>query len=48
MKSLRYGCETWSLTLKEELRLKIFEYRFLRRIFGSKWDENGGVEKAPK
>jgi hypothetical protein len=31
-----YGCETWSLTLKEEHRLRVFENRVLRRIFGSK------------
>jgi len=29
-----YGCETWSLTLKEEPRLRVFENRVLRRIFG--------------
>jgi hypothetical protein len=29
-----YGCETWSLTLREELRLKVSESRVLRRIFG--------------
>jgi hypothetical protein len=29
-----YGCETWSLTLKEEYRLRVFENRVLRRIFG--------------
>jgi hypothetical protein len=29
-----YGCETWSLTLREEHRLKVFENRVLRRIFG--------------
>jgi len=34
-----YGCETWSLTLREELRLKLFENRVLRRIFGPKRDE---------
>jgi hypothetical protein len=34
-----YGCETWSLTLKEELRLRVFENRLLRRIFGPKIDE---------
>jgi hypothetical protein len=34
-----YGCETWSLTLKEEHRLKIFENRVLTRIFGLKRDE---------
>jgi sorting nexin-29 len=31
-----YGCETWSLTLREEHRLRVFEYRVLRGIFGSK------------
>ena len=34
-----YGCETWSLTLKEERRLWVFENWMLRRIFGSKRDE---------
>jgi hypothetical protein len=34
-----YGCETWSLILKEEHRLKVFENRVLRRIFGPKRDE---------
>jgi hypothetical protein len=29
-----YGCETWSLTLREEHRLRVFESRVLRRIFG--------------
>ena len=36
-----YGCETWSLTLREEYGLRVFENRILRRIFGPKWDENG-------
>jgi hypothetical protein len=31
-----YGCETWSLTLQEEYRLRVFESRVLRRIFGPK------------
>jgi hypothetical protein len=31
-----YGCETWSLTLREEHRLRVFENRDLRRIFGPK------------
>jgi hypothetical protein len=31
-----YGCETWSLTLKEECQLRVFENRVLRRIFGPK------------
>jgi hypothetical protein len=34
-----YGCETWSLTLREEHRLRAFENRVLRRIFGPKRDE---------
>jgi hypothetical protein len=34
-----YGCETWSLTLREEQRLRVFENRMLRRIFGPKRDE---------
>ena len=34
-----YGCETWALTLREEHRLKVFENRVLRRIFGPKGDE---------
>ena len=33
-----YGCETWSLTLREEHRLRVFENRVLRRIFGPKKD----------
>jgi hypothetical protein len=37
-----YGCETWSLTLKDEQRLKVFENRVLRRIFGPKKDEATG------
>jgi hypothetical protein len=37
-----YGCETWSLTLREERRLKVFENRVLRRIFGPKRDEMAG------
>jgi hypothetical protein len=34
-----YGCETWSLTLREEHRLRVFENRALRGIFGPKRDE---------
>ena len=37
-----YGCETWSLTLREEHRLRVFENRALRRIFGSKRNEVTG------
>ena len=36
-----YGCETWSLTLREECRLKVFESRILRRISGLKRGDNG-------
>jgi hypothetical protein len=39
---LLYGCETWSLTLKEEHRLRVFENRMLRGIFGPKRDEVTG------
>ena len=37
-----YGCETWSLTLREERRLRAFENRVLRRIFGPKKDKVTG------
>jgi hypothetical protein len=37
-----YGCETWSLTLREEHRLRVFENRVLRRIFGPKRDDVTG------
>jgi hypothetical protein len=36
---LLYGCETWSLTLREEHRLRVFEGQVLRRTFGPKGDE---------
>jgi hypothetical protein len=43
---VRYGCETWSLTLREEYRLRVFENRVLRRILGRKRDEvTGGWRK---
>ena len=35
-----YGCETWSLTLREESRLRVFENRILRRIFWLEKDDN--------
>ena len=35
-----YGCETWSLTLREEWKLRVFENMVLRTIFG-----NGGMEE---
>jgi len=37
-----YGCGTWLLTLREERRLRVFENRLLRRVFGSKRDEVTG------
>jgi len=37
-----YGCETWLLTLREERRLRVFENRVLRRVFGPKRDEVTG------
>ena len=39
------GCDTWSLTFREERRLRVFEKRVLRRIFGPKRDEVMGGEK---
>ena len=38
-------CETWLLTLREERRLRVFEYRVLRRVFGPKGDEVQGNGK---
>jgi hypothetical protein len=40
-----YGCETWSLTLREEPRLRVFENRVLRKIFGPKREEDGSWRK---
>jgi hypothetical protein len=40
-----YGCGTWSLTLRKEHRLRVFENRVLRRIFGPKRDEVTGEWK---
>jgi hypothetical protein len=37
-----YGLETWSLTLREEQRLRVFEKRMLRRTFGPKRNEITG------
>ena len=37
-----YGCKTWSLTFREERRLRVFENKGLRRIFGPKRDEVTG------
>jgi len=41
-----YGCGTWSLTLREESRLRVFEIRVLRKIFGSKRNKVMGREKT--
>ena len=41
-----YGCETWSLTLREERKVRVFENMVLRRIFGPRRDEvTGGMEE---
>jgi hypothetical protein len=42
---VHYGCETWSLTLGEEHRLRVFENRVLRKIFGSKMEKAGSWRK---
>ena len=41
-----YGCEIWFLTPREECRLRVFENRVLRGIFGPKRDKVTGVEKT--
>ena len=40
-----YVCESWSLTLREECRLRVFENKVLRKIFGPKRDEVTGEWK---
>jgi hypothetical protein len=42
MRFVLYGCETWSLTLREERRLRVFENRVFGEIFGLKWGEVTG------
>jgi hypothetical protein len=42
LSAVLYGCETWSLPLREGHRLELFEKRVLRRIFGPKRDEVTG------
>ena len=42
MSAVLYGCETWSLALREERRLRVFENRVLRRVVGPKRDEVTG------
>jgi hypothetical protein len=41
-----YGCETWSVTLREEHRLRVFENKFVRRIFGPKRDKSRRMEEV--
>jgi len=44
-----YGCETWSLTLREERKMRVFENMVLRRILGPRRREgggNGGMEET--
>jgi len=41
-----YGCETWSLTFREEQRLRVFDNTVLRRIFGPKRDMVTGGDKT--
>jgi hypothetical protein len=43
--TLVYGCKTWSLILREEHRLRVFEKRMLRRIFGPKREEDRSWRK---
>ena len=40
-----YGCETWSLTLREERKLRVCENKVLRRIFGPRRDEITGEKE---
>ena len=42
---LLYGCETWSLTLREERRLRVFGNRILRRVFGPNREEVTGERR---
>ena len=42
-----YGCESWSLSLREERRLRVFENRVLRTVFGPKRDEVTGEWTKP-
>ena len=42
IRNVVYGCETWSLTLREERRLRVFENRVLRRMYGPKRDDVTG------
>jgi hypothetical protein len=41
-----YGCETWSFTLREEHKLRVFENSVLRKIFGPEREEDGSWKKT--
>jgi len=43
-----YGCETWSVTLREEHRLRVFENRALRKIYGLEREEVTGQRRPHK
>ena len=43
-----YGCEAWSLTLREKYRLRVFENRILRKIFGPKRDAGNRPLERPR
>jgi hypothetical protein len=40
--AVSYGCESWSLTLRDKHGLRVFENRVLRKLFGPKWEEVTG------
>ena len=42
LRVILYGCETWTLTLREEKSLRVFENKVLRKIFGPKRDDETG------
>jgi hypothetical protein len=46
LRVVMYGCATWLLILREERRLRMFENRMFRRIFGPNMDEVTGEEKT--
>ena len=49
MSVVLYECETWSLTLREERKLRVFESMVLRRIFGPMMQRgNGGMDVTTK
>jgi hypothetical protein len=46
LQNSRYGCETWSVTEREENRLRVFENRMLKKIFGPKGVSGARLEKT--